>query len=115
MLFLFSNFIGKVASTAKEPRITRAFVRLVQEMWKGAYGSGGGSNHGVADPSGFRREMTVFAPKFGGYDQVIKQTEALAYLSGLVKMILNLLKNSSSIVLPKESLSLKKDRIFKDP
>ena len=39
-------------------------------MWKGVHSTGSGSNHGVADPSGFRREMTFYAPKFGGYDQV---------------------------------------------
>jgi hypothetical protein len=38
-------------------------------MWKTG-GTGYASNNGVADPSIFRREMTVFAPKFGGYDQV---------------------------------------------
>ena len=71
-LFYFSAFIGKIALADKELRITRAFIRLVQEMWKVASGPGPASNNGIADPSGFRREMTVFAPKFGGYDQVTK-------------------------------------------
>ena len=41
-------------------------------MWKGANNNrtGYSSNHGVAEPAIFRREMTIFAPKFGGYDQV---------------------------------------------
>lgn len=67
-----SSYLGKLASTAKDPKITRAFVKLVQEMWKGASNirTGYSSNHGVAEPAIFRREMTVFAPKFGGYDQV---------------------------------------------
>ena len=61
-----------MATTAKDPKITRAFVKLVHELWKGANnGTGYSSNHGVADPAIFRREMTVFAPKFGGYDQVL--------------------------------------------
>ena len=59
-----------MAHADKELRITRAFIRVVQEMWKLASGCGFSSNNDVADPSGFRREMTVFAPKFGGYDQV---------------------------------------------
>ena len=71
-LFPHSSYLGKLASTAKDPKITRAFVKLVQEMWKGASNNrtGYSSNHGVAEPAIFRREMTVFAPKFGGYDQV---------------------------------------------
>jgi hypothetical protein len=44
---------------------------VVQEMWKKDPGSTEfASNQEVADPSSFRKEMTVFAPRFGGYDQV---------------------------------------------
>ena len=50
-------------------------------MWKG--GSPYGNNHGVAEPSGFRREMTVFAPKFGGFDQHDSQEFLLYAMDGL--------------------------------
>ncbi len=48
-------------------KISKAFARLASEMWKSS--SPTGSNHGVQDPSGFRREIGTFAPKFLGFDQ----------------------------------------------
>ena len=59
-------------------KITRALARLADEMWKTS-----GSNHGVSDPSSFRREIGVFAPRFHGYEQHDSQEFLIYALDGL--------------------------------
>lgn len=54
----------------EDKKIVKSFALLLQEMWKlKGTDNPGASNYGVTDPSGFRREITRFAPKFGGFDQ----------------------------------------------
>ena len=54
------------------------------------------SIHGVTDPSGFRREMGIFSPKFMGYDQHDSQ-EFLTYtLDGIHTELNRIEKNGSS-------------------
>ena len=55
--------------------------RLAQDMWKGS--STTSINTGVADPSGFRREMSSFAPKFAGFEQHDSQEFLLYALDGI--------------------------------
>ena len=62
-------------------KITMSLARLAQDMWKGS--SPYGNNHGVSEPTGFRSQMTTFAPKFGGFDQHDSQEFLLYALDGL--------------------------------
>lgn len=59
-------------------KIAKAFSRMALDMWKSS-----ASNHGILDPSGFRREMGVFSPKFMGFDQHDSQEFLLYALDGL--------------------------------
>ena len=55
---------------SSDKKILKTFSNLMQEMWKlKATDSHSSANHGVTDPSSFRREITRFAPTFGGFDQ----------------------------------------------
>ena len=65
---------------------------MTQEMWK----SSSGSIHGVNDPSGFRREMGIFSPKFMGYDQHDSQ-EFLTYTLDGIHTELNRIDKNSNI------------------
>ena len=62
-------------------------------MWKSS-----SSNHGVtgnSDPSGFRREMGIFSPKFMGFDQHDSQ-EFLTYtLDGIHTELNRIAKNGN--------------------
>lgn len=69
------------ANSKNNDKIMRSFARLAQEMWK--TGSPSGANHGVAEPSSFRREIAVFAPKFHGFEQHDSQEFLLYALDGL--------------------------------
>jgi ubiquitin C-terminal hydrolase len=81
VVFFYREPLGKPERSKK---ICRSFARLAQEMWKSAASSSpSGNNHGVADPSSFRREMGVFAPKFQGFEQHDSQEFLIYTLDGL--------------------------------
>ena len=81
-LFLSPNYREQQASNgSREKKIAKSLSRLSNEMWKTT--SGSGSNHGVMDPSGFRREMGTFAPKFMGFEQHDSQEFLLYALDGI--------------------------------
>merc|ERR1712241_1517330 len=61
-------------------------------MWKGSVGS----NHGVFDPSGFRREMGIFSPKFMGFDQHDSQEFLLYTLDGIHTELNRIAKNNGT-------------------
>ena len=60
-----------VTGSAEKVKITKSFVKLLEDMWnlKGKTNCSSRSNHGISDPSNFRLCITKFAPKFSGFDQ----------------------------------------------
>ena len=64
-------------------------TRLTQEMWKS-----GGSNHGIFDPSEFRRQMGIFSPKFMGFDQHDSQEFFTYTLDGIHTELNRIEKNA---------------------
>ena len=59
-------------------------------MWKNS-----SNNHGISDPSGFRRDIGGFAPKFLGFDQHDSQ-EFLSYALDGIHTELNRVLTKSS-------------------
>ena len=82
-------------------KITKALSRLAQDMWKSSPTNSSGLNHGVADPSGFRREMSSFSPKFAGFEQHDSQEFLIYALDGIHTELNRIIKK------PKEDLPLK--------
>ena len=79
-------------ATQGDKKITKSLSRLTQEIWK----SSAGSNHGVFDPSGFRREMGIFSPKFMGFDQHDSQEFLLYTLDGIHTELNRIAKNNGT-------------------